>query len=77
MKTKIRMLKRNDRTRVRQKGMNPFFVKDSDSPYGSGLPIRIWTRTLTDPDYPFGFGLGLPVRIWTARSAALGGRERR
>ncbi|GBM36502.1 hypothetical protein AVEN_230329-1 [Araneus ventricosus] len=44
-------------------------VRASDSQYGSGLFVRIGTRTpLTGPDSPFGFGLRLPVRIGTPRS---------
>ncbi|GBM57428.1 hypothetical protein AVEN_24203-1 [Araneus ventricosus] len=68
--TKIRILKRNDRTRVRPKGTNPFLVKDSDSPFGLGLGLPVRTRSRTPrsnsvSDSPFGFGLGLPVRIGT------------
>ncbi|GBM29017.1 hypothetical protein AVEN_66421-1 [Araneus ventricosus] len=73
----IRILKRNDRTRVRPrgtnplKGTNPFLVKDSDSPFGLdfGYPVRIRTpRSDWDPDSPCGFDLGLPVPIRTPRS---------
>ncbi|GBN84439.1 hypothetical protein AVEN_26355-1 [Araneus ventricosus] len=68
-----RILKRNDRTRVRLKGTNTLKGtnrsslrtrtprSDSNTPYGSGLPVRILPRTpCTDLDSLFRYGLLVP-----------------